>query len=203
MVKIPGDSYTVGVDVAGDTYAPTQQVELHEFWIDKFEVTNAEYAQFVSETGREAPARWPEDKVPSGEEKHPVDGVDWDSAVAYCQWANKRLPTEAEWEVAARGTEGLLFPWGNSPRDVSLPASGTYEVGSNTDNQSPFGAFDMGGNVWEWVGEPYASVESGNQLLRGGANGFLQNMAYRLQGDPNTPTMMASAGIRCAADETN
>jgi len=203
MVKIPGGSYTVGVDVLGETYAPTQQVELNEFWIDQYEVTNAQYAQFLAETDQEAPADWSEGSFPSGEENHPVDEVSWDSAVAYCQWANKRLPTEAEWEVAARGTEGLLFPWGNNPNDISLPQSGTYAVGSNADDQSPFGVYDMGGNVWEWVGDTYAPLEPGNRLLRGGANGFLQNMAYRLQGDPNIPTMMASAGIRCAADEAN
>lgn len=203
MVKIPGSSYTVGVDVSGETYAPTQQVDLNEFWIDQYEVTNAKYARFLTETDQATPADWPEGNFPSSEENHPVDGVNWDSAVAYCRWANKRLPTEAEWEVAARGTEGLLFPWGNNPRDVSLPQGGTYEVGSNADNQSPFGVYDMGGNVWEWVGDSYAPIKPGNRLLRGGANGFLQNMAYRLQGDPNIPTMMASAGIRCAADEAN
>jgi len=203
MIRIPEGNYTVGVDQSSDNYAPIQQVELDQFFIDQYEVSNAHYAQFVSDTGHQPPEDWNGNMPPTEEEDHPVDGVSWDSAVAYCQWTNKRLPTEAEWEVAARGTEQRLFPWGNNQSVVPLPAGGTYPVGGKPTNQSSFGVFDMAGNVWEWVGESYAPIEQGNQVLRGGANGFLQNMAYRLQGDPNTPTMMASAGIRCAADQVN
>jgi serine/threonine-protein kinase len=201
MTHIPAGTYTVGVDVSGDTYAPTQQIALSEFWIDQYEVTNAEFAKFVAATGQEAPADWSNGVFPAGEEKHPVDGVSWEVAVAYCRWLGKRLPTEAEWEITARGVEGRLFPWGNNQSVVPLPQSGAYPVGGKPTNQSPFGVFDMAGNVWEWVGEPYAPTEQGNQVLRGGANGFLQNMAYRLQGDPNIPTMKATAGFRCAASQ--
>jgi hypothetical protein len=94
-----------------------------------------------------------------------------------------------------------LYPWGNEERAVEFPRTGTYAVGSIVENRSPFGIFDMVGNVWEWVGEPYAPVEPGNRILRGGAHGFLQDTAYRLQGDPSVPTMSATAGIRCAAGE--
>lgn len=202
MTRIPAGTYTVGVDVAGDTYAPSQQVSLDEYWIDQYEVTNSQYAQFVSSTEYGPPSDWPNGQMPAEEENHPVDGVSWESAAAYCRWAGKRLPSEAEWEVAARGSEGRLFPWGNNQSVVPLPQSGTYAVGSKPTNQSPFGVFDMAGNVWEWVDEPYAPLATeGYQVLRGGANGFLQNMAYRLQGDPNIPTMMATAGFRCAAGE--
>jgi serine/threonine-protein kinase len=203
MIQITGGSYTVGTDVSGDNHAPTQQVELKGFWIDQYEVSNDSYSRFILETGHEPPSDWPDGKIPPDEAAHPVDGISWDLAVAYCTWANKRLPTEAEWEVAARGKEGRLFPWGNNQSVVPLPSGGTYEVGSKPTNQSPFGVFDMAGNVWEWVGDTYASVQQDNRVLRGGANGFLQNMIFRLQGDPNTPTMMASAGMRCAASETD
>jgi formylglycine-generating enzyme required for sulfatase activity len=203
MTRIPAASYTVGTENSGETYAPIQQLELDEFWIDQYEVTNAEYAEFVAATGQEPPGDWPEGNFPANDANHPVDGVTWDSAAAYCRWVNKRLPEEAEWEVTARGTEGRLFPWGNNQSVVPLPQSGTYEVGSKPTNQSPFGVFDMAGNVWEWVDDPYAPVEQGNEVLRGGANGFLQNMVYRLQGDPGVATMNATAGFRCAADEVD
>ncbi len=203
MILIPGSTYTVGADVSSDNFAPVQQVELREFWIDQYEVSNENYAQFISESGREPPPDWADGEFPADEAAHPVDGLSWNSAAAYCTWAHKRLPTEAEWEVAARGEEGRLFPWGNNQNVVLLPAGGTYEVGAKPTNQSAFGVFDMAGNVWEWVGDTYAAVQQDNRVLRGGANGFLQNMAFRLQGDPNTPTMMASAGVRCAASETD
>ncbi len=201
MIRIPAGSYSVGIDKTGDSYAPIQQVDLKEFWIDQYEVANNQYAQFVTETNHEPPANWGDSTPPTDQEDHPVSGIAWETAVAYCTWANKRLPTEAEWEVAARGSEGRLFPWGNNQSVVSLPGGGTYKIGDKPTNQSPFGVFDMAGNVWEWVGDTYTAVEQGNRVLHGGANGFLQNMAYRLQGDPNTPTIIASAGIRCAAGE--
>jgi formylglycine-generating enzyme required for sulfatase activity len=142
-------------------------------------------------------------KFPAGEEKRPVHGISWDGAAAFCEWAQKRLPSEAEWEVAARGAEGRLYPWGDNQRAVELPRSGTYDVGTKLTNQSPFGVLDMAGNIWEWVGEPYAPVEEGHRVLRGGANDFMKDMAYRLQGDPTLPTMVASAGVRCAATEVD
>jgi formylglycine-generating enzyme required for sulfatase activity len=116
----------------------------------------------------------------SGEEKHPVKGITRDEAKAYCEWASKRLPTEAEWEAAVRGVDGRLYPWGDDVRAVDLPRSGTYEVGGKPTNQTPSGLFDMAGNVWEWVDDTYAPVTEGNQVLRGGANGFIKDMAYRL-----------------------
>lgn len=204
MVRINAGSYTVGVDPADRDHAAAQQVDLSEFWIDLREVSNAEYAQFVAETDADAPADWPDGTMPADQETNPVKDITWDQANAYCEWAKKRLPTEAEWEVAARGPEGRLYPWGDDQRAVELPRSGTYPVGSKPTNQSPFGVFDMAGNVWEWVAEPYAPVDQEtHRVLRGGTNGFLKDMAYRLQGDPNIPTMFASAGMRCAADQVN
>ncbi len=201
MVGIGGGVYLIGRDTPGDGYSMPHQIPLKEFWIDQFEVTNVQYTQFLEETGYPPPTSWPDGAMPAGQETHPVVGVSWDQAVAYCQWARKRLPTEAEWEVAARGPQNLLYPWGNDEHAVTLPAGGTYPVGNVPSNRSPFGAFDMAGNVWEWVTEPYAPVAEGHRVLRGGGHGFLKDLAYRLHGDPGVPTMIASAGFRCAADQ--
>jgi formylglycine-generating enzyme required for sulfatase activity len=201
MVRVNEGIYLVGLDATDDHYAIPQQIELSEFWIDQYEVMNVQYAAFIADSGHPPPGQWPEGKIPPGQESHPVKGVTWELAAAYCEWANKRLPTEAEWEVAARGPQGLLYPWGDDGNSVELPRSETYAIGTAPSNQSPFGAFDMAGNVWEWVADPYVPTATGHRLLRGGANGFLKDMAYRLEGDPNIPTMIATAGIRCAADE--
>ncbi len=204
MVRVAAGTYNVGVEKPDSEHAPRQSVELNEFWLDRHEVKNAQYAQFLAATDNQpVPGSWAGGTVPVGQEDHPVQGVTWDMAAAYCEWAKKRLPAEAEWEIAARGKQGWLYPWGDDERAVELPRAGTYNVGTVRANRSPFGAFDMAGNVWEWVGDPYAPVESGNQVLRGGAHGFLQDMAYRLQGDPTVPTMSATAGFRCAADNVN
>ncbi|MCB0155520.1 MAG: SUMF1/EgtB/PvdO family nonheme iron enzyme, partial [Anaerolineae bacterium] len=202
MVRIPAGTYSVGLEAADSEHAAQQEVELTEFWLDQYEATNAEYAQFLAATDNQpVPHSWTDGVLPAGQEDYPVSGITWEMAAAYCQWAQKRLPSEAEWEVAARGTTGALYPWGDDDRAVELPRAATYVGGSVAENRSPFGAFDMAGNVWEWVDEPYAPLNEGNRLLRGGAYGFVQDMAYRLQGDPNVPTMSATSGVRCAADQ--
>jgi serine/threonine-protein kinase len=203
MTRIEGQVYTVGLDGPDQDHLPPRPVELGDYWIDQYEVNNAQFAEFLAATDRQPPAAWPEGNLPAGQEKHPVKGLTWETASAYCEWANKRLPTEAEWEVAARGPEGRLYPWGDKRNAVELPRSGTYEVGSKVTNQSPFGVFDMAGNVWEWVGQTYSPVAEGHRVLRGGANDLLKDMAFRLEGAPDLPTMIASAGVRCAADEVH
>jgi serine/threonine-protein kinase len=201
MVRISAGVYLVGVNAGSDEYAPLQQVNLTEFWIDRLEVTNAQYAEFVTAKGAAPPTGWQGSAYPAGEANRPVQGVAWQPAAEYCAWANKRLPAEAEWEVAARGPGSYLFPWGSNEKSVTLPQDGTYDVGSIAANRSPFGAFDMAGNVWEWVSNPYVEVPAGQQVLRGGAYNFLKDMAYRLVGDPDLPTMVAAAGFRCAAPQ--
>ncbi|MCA9918671.1 MAG: SUMF1/EgtB/PvdO family nonheme iron enzyme [Anaerolineales bacterium] len=201
MVQIPGGAYTVGVDLSGSQYSAPQEITLEPYWIDRFEATNSEYAAFITDTETDPPSSWRSGELPAGQENHPVSGLTWENANDYCNWQNKRLPAEAEWEVAARGTQGLLYPWGDSPTSVSLPQNSTYSVGSVPSNRSGFGVFDMAGNVWEWVDEPYTDVPDGQEVARGGAFDFFKDMAYRLQGDPNLPTMISSTGVRCAATE--
>ncbi|NJN97875.1 MAG: SUMF1/EgtB/PvdO family nonheme iron enzyme [Anaerolineales bacterium] len=200
MIKIGAGTYTIGRDAPGQNYVPPQEIELNEFWIDQYEVSNAQYAQFLADTKNQPPAAWPNGEMPADQADFPAQGVSWTMANGYCQWIKKRLPSEAEWEVAARGPEARLFPWGNDPKAVELPRSGTYKIGSTLTNQSAFGVFDMAGNVWEWVGETYTPVQTeGNHILRGGENGLLKDMAFRLEGPPDQESIIKTAGIRCAA----
>jgi iron(II)-dependent oxidoreductase len=202
MVSITAGSYEVGTTTFTDEYhlAPTT-VELGNFWIDQYQTTNAEYAQYLAATGAPEPIVWP------GEPDHPVTGVTWDQALAYCTWMKKRLPTESEWEAAGRGpgADPQPYPWGNDAaaegQSLNLPDQTTYAVGSQSFNESPFGVFDMVGNIWEWVGEPYANGQEGSQVLRGGRYGLLLDLSYRLAVPPGDTRYLKYAGFRCAADE--
>jgi iron(II)-dependent oxidoreductase len=153
---------------------PANNIELDAFYIDKYEVTNAEYARFVQATGTRAPWHWPEGQAPKGEEKFPVFNVNWSEADKYCKWAGKRLPTEAEWEKAARGgLDRHRYSWGDDDVDTSeryrveqtsvrlsgtpIPAAiargGPAAVGSFKPNG--YGIYDMIGNVIEWTNDWY------------------------------------------------
>jgi formylglycine-generating enzyme required for sulfatase activity len=208
MVAVAGGSYLVGSAVAADEYhVPVQPVELAPFWIDATEVTNSQYAAYLEATGAAPPATWPAGQVPAGEEQHPVRGLAWDDAGAYCGWAGKRLPFEAEWEAAARGQTGTAaaYPWGDDPgaggQTGGLPLTSTYPAGSADFNRSPAGAYDMVGNVWEWVGDPYAPVAENMHILHGGRFGLLRDIAYRQPSEADNPRFVEYAGVRCAADQ--
>lgn len=203
MVKIEAGDYVLGSTKPDASHVEflTEATTLAAFWIDAYGVTNAEYKVFVDQTGHAQPASWP------GKPKYPVRGVTWDDAVAYCAWAHKRLPAEAEWEAAARGPgpNPPLYPWGDDPtadgKIDDLPRTGTYEVGAFPFNKSPTGVYDMTGNVWEWVGDPYSSVSQGMRILRGGRFGLIQDMAFRQEAEPNSERFVPYAGFRCAADQ--
>ena len=191
---------------------------LPAFWIDRHEVTNAQFAQFLG--GHPAiltqlaqlvfpmdapqPIGWVAGAIPPGLADHPVRGIGWQTAADYCAWAGKRLPTEAEWEAAARGPYGWLYPWGNDEDSVPLPYDSTYVVGSIPTNRSYFGVYDMAGNVWEWVAAPYSPVQAGQQVLRGGAFDLGYDMKSPMIGLTHQVSYHASlinTGIRCAADD--
>jgi Tol biopolymer transport system component/formylglycine-generating enzyme required for sulfatase activity len=169
---------------------PQHTVYLDAYWIDQTEVTNEQFARFVAATGYRTTAeqkdasyvQFPDhsgafDYVEGAEWRHPfgpgsdiaeqgqaaVTQISWDDATAYCQWAGRRLPTEAEWEKAARGSDGRLFPWGDQRPDKQLlnfnyNADGPVEVGSFPDGASPYGLLDIAGNVWEWVNDFYSEA---------------------------------------------
>jgi formylglycine-generating enzyme required for sulfatase activity len=201
MVKITYGTYQVGRNPANEYYSALHDIPLDNFWIDVHEVTNAQYQQYLDMTSDQPPAIWP------GDENHPVRGVTWDQAVAYCSWAKKRLPSEAEWEIAGRGpgANAPIYPWGNDPdaggQANNLPVGDTYEVGTFSFNVSQFGVYDMVGNVWEWVGEPYDSVPAGENILRGGRFGYIKDLAYRQPAKADDQRFVPYTGFRCAADQ--
>jgi formylglycine-generating enzyme required for sulfatase activity len=175
------------------------------FYIDRFPVTNNDYKAFVEATGHEHPAHWRRGTWPEGKENHPVVQINWDSAKAYAEWAGKRLPTELEWEKAARGTDGREWPWGN---DFSINKCNTSESGIldttpvgeySPHGDSPYDAADMAGNVWEWIGGKYSPLR---MPLRGGnwLDGADQARTYSRR--EHTPRRKNEfIGFRCAVDE--
>jgi formylglycine-generating enzyme required for sulfatase activity len=153
---------------------PAHRVTLSAFYIDKYEVTNAEYLKFLDAKGGVKPWHWPGGKIPAGEDKLPAYNVDWNEANAYCGWLGKRLPTEAEWEKAARGgLDRKKFAWGDASGGAGESAV-TQGSGRGAQRAKPpanfnskravevgmfppngYGLFDMTGNVWEWTNDWY------------------------------------------------
>jgi formylglycine-generating enzyme required for sulfatase activity len=184
MALIPEGEFVMGSNERWDDEAPEHISSTNAFHMDLSEVTNSDYKNFVIATQQVAPYHWPEGNIPKGKEQHPVVYVSWFDASNYCKWAGKRLPTEQEWEKAARGPDGLIYPWGNqwSLDKSNHPykhSTGTEPIGSYPQGQSPYGLNDMSGNVWEWVdsyylphpGNPVTRAEYGKdkRVLKGGS----------------------------------
>ena len=160
MAYVPAGEFIMGSNERWDDESPEYVEKTGAFFIDLYEVTNQDYGNFVSATHRESPHHWPNGEIPKNKEKHPVVYVNWFDANDYCKWAGKRLPTEEEWEKGARGEEGLIYPWGNewTPKKSNNPykhSTGTEPIGSYPGGKSPYGLYDMSGNVWEWVDSHY------------------------------------------------
>lgn len=164
-ITIPAGPFLMGTDSErADKYnRPQHEVVLPEYQIDKYPVTNAEYARFVVMTKHRPPLDWADGAIPDGKSQYPVTMVTWYDAVDYCAWEGKRLPTEAEWEKAARGTDGRRWPWGNAMDANKLNTY--YHVGSSTEvmkyknGVSPYGVFDLAGNVSEWTASDFRPYE--------------------------------------------
>jgi len=165
MALIPAGEFIMGTDNRLPDEGPQHTVYADAFYIDKFEVTNLQYKQFIDATGHKSPKNFVNRTYPEGKVDHPVTFVNWYDATDYCAWAGKRLPTDQEWEKAARGTDGRAYPWGdtfdirkaNMPqRWVTLKQEGdTTPVGAFKGGVSVYGLYDMSGNVWEWTSSWY------------------------------------------------
>lgn len=244
LVYVPAGEFLMGSakddPQADDDEKPRHKVYVDAYWMDKTEVTNLQFARFVEETGHVTEAeragtgwvftgtdyqevngadwRHPQGPDSRSEDSHPVVQVSWNDAKAYCEWAGRRLPTEAEWEKAARGTDARKYPWGNNEPNATLAnfamkVKGTRPVGSYPTGASSYGALDMAGNVFEWVGDWYGvgyyatapasnpqGPEAGDKRgMRGGSWNYesrLVRPALRNGGTPDTRS--DPLGFRCA-----
>lgn len=162
---IPAGNFIMGTDrnLADDQNRPEHSVELPAYRIDKYPVTNAQYARFTAATRHHPPEHWAGGIIPEELLLHPVTMVSWYNAVSYCTWANKRLPTEAEWEKAARSADGRRWPWGNEMNSAALNTY--YNIGSTTRvtayavGASPYGVMDMAGNVSQWTVDDFSPYQ--------------------------------------------
>ncbi|NLV32763.1 MAG: formylglycine-generating enzyme family protein [Acidobacteria bacterium] len=220
MVLIPEGEFILGTNDKESIAYPEQKVNLPAFWIDKYEVTNMEFLEFSIKNsyageGAKEGRDWRLFFTPE-KGMFPVVYITWNDADAYCKAQGKRLPTEEEWEKAARGTEGFIYPWGNEWQDGM---SNTYESGpakpeaiGQYNDVSPFGVRDMLGNVQEWTsswyttykGNPKRDPKSGKTLrvVRGLASRYRGKMGHLYDRAAQPPSALYDFGCRCAKDAT-
>ncbi len=197
MILIESGTFLMGRNGESPSYEqPEHEVDLPAFYLCKTPVTNAQYAEFVKVTKKHKPEKvgWFGLKPPSKKLDHPVVGICWDDAVTYCEWLQEksgrpyRLPTEAEWEKAARGTDGRLYPWGNEwdENRCHFNARGTTAVDAHPDGESPYGCSDMIGNASEWTNTLWGNDPSTSsypypyQLKDGREDAQLEGTIYRI-----------------------
>jgi formylglycine-generating enzyme required for sulfatase activity len=220
MTYVPAGEFMMGRDDGDDYERPAHKVTVKPFFIDVHEVTLSDYMKFIRATGYKYTV------LPAPKTQHPASQVTWDDASAYAKWAGKRLPTEEEWEFAARGTDGRRYPWGNELTsdlaNVDRVSGGIADVGVFA-GQSPFGVYDMVGNVWEWTASELKAYPEGQlpanlttdgdlgpvlknhelKVIRGGAYDSDQNTAtttYRRGYPARGSYDYSKIGFRCAQD---
>jgi serine/threonine-protein kinase len=202
----------VGYDF--DKEMPKRTIYVKAFYIDKYEVTNAQYQEFIDATGHPPPRHWGDGFYHPDKANYPVINVSWLDAKAYAEWAGKRLPTEKEWEKAARGDDGRIYPWGDkfnpenagtaegilyiilSPRDLFRYAAPIDEFKGD---KSPYGVYDMAGNVMEWTDSWYERGKT--KVVKGAAWVHLGPRARSAASDGIQPEGLSHlVGFRCATD---
>jgi sulfatase modifying factor 1 len=222
MVLVPAGEFPMGSEQGDDDEQPVHRVYLDSFYLDTFEVTNGRFAKFVAAIQSEPPWGFADQETPVVHAEQPVRWVNWLEATGYCLWAGKRLPTEAEWEKAARGTDGRLYPWGNEPPTPAQAVFGLKEgaetvapIGNRDQGRSPYGVHDLAGNLYEWVTDwydeafyttqptinPRGPSEGTAKVQRGGSylNGpYRLRSTFRTKGDPTEHD--PNVGFRCAHD---
>jgi formylglycine-generating enzyme required for sulfatase activity/predicted Ser/Thr protein kinase len=215
MVYVSGGSFTMGRENGDDSERPPHDVSVKPFFIDADELTNEEYEKFVKAANHRSPSSWKNGTFPPGAGRRPVTGVTWDDASDYARWAGKRLPTEEEWEFAARGADGRIYPWGNdwqAAANANGAEQSTADVGTYR-GPSPFGTSDMVGNAWEWTASnfrPYpgrglpASQPTGElKVIRGGCYESTKDYAtttYRAGWPARGAATYDQTGFRLAKD---
>lgn len=220
MVLIPAGEFLMGSDekpAAGGPplAAPEHKVDLPAYYMDVYEVTYGQWMRFTTESDYSPEGDWRQ-YYSIGKEYNPVTNVTWDDAKAFCEWAGKRLPTEAEWEKAARGTEGLKYPWGDKfdPTKSNCNEMGyrnTIEVGQIETDKSPYGMYDMMGNAQEWTSDmlkayPGSPIRGNDAFTRGFV--AVRGSSYAMKGGSMTlwsrtgyfPKSQFGIGFRCARD---
>lgn len=216
MVAIPAGYFQMGSNTGDFCERPVHTVYVNAFYLDKYEVTNAQYRAFMEATGYPAPKYWNDSRF--NQPNQPVVGVSWEDALAYARWVGKRLPTEAEWEYAARGgLVGSKFPWGDGDATGKACLGQNWQYGKpdNVGSYAPngYGLYDMAGGVWEWCADwfdceyyksspqinPSGPVSGSERVLRGGAwsyDAYYARCSSRHHLKPNTQSN--SVGFRCA-----
>ena len=218
MACIEGGQFRMGTDAGDVEESKPEHVEsVRPFLMDQYEVTNEKYLEFVKSAGHKPPVGWKNNTFLTGQGKLPVVGVNWNDANDFATWAKKRLPTEKEWEFAARGTDGRIYPWGNDWKPGYANAGGAklklVDVGTNKDGKSPFEIYDMVGNAAEWTADDFVNYPKGHltefyrgkinlKTIRGNAFDAEKAFAtttYRY-GLESTGALYERTGFRCIKD---
>ncbi len=215
MVYVQGGTFAMGCSPDQDpSGSPPHYVAVGPFYLDQVPVTNAQYRDFIHATRYAAPAGWTQGNFPPGQDNWPVTGVSWAGAAAYAKWKGRRLPTEAEWEFAARSTDGRLYPWGSNfnpslTNSVETGLGHPEPVGRHAQAVSPFGVLDMSGNVWEWCEDNYKlypgskmksdGIPPDAKVIRGGSFDSDRSHVTTVARNLDLPTTQSPRiGFRCA-----
>lgn len=208
MVLVTGGEFTYGKGEPGSQ----QKTTLEDFYIDIFEVTNEKYREYIKAAGHREPSNWMLNGYDKTKATHPVTFVKLEDASTYCKWLGKSLPTEAQWERAARGTDSREYAWGSEfkrglSNTVTSKVIGTTPVGSFPEGASPYGALDMTGNVLEWTATLMPSAEDNGDeyegeefyITKGGSWGYSSSRAKTFQRFPfEKDSKTNNIGFRCA-----